>query len=549
MDQAVRFHNRAVSRSRNAPSVICGASTPADGDSIFFREWLASGQPSNQLPISAACNSHCIFCSNNHNPFPISRGIFREIEDIKLQLSLMRNGNRDSIRMSDSTPGRIAEGEAFLHPEFFKILSLVRRKFPVNRLCFTTNGTMLDEIFVKELSRFNPIEITLSMHSTRPDLWARIFGKSLIFAKKAIGSPDLLQKYGINFAGSVVPLPGICGWEDIEHTYAALVSRGAKAMILWWPGYSACSAPDAVRQMEYPLGEFLRFAERMHAHHGKPITAYPHVSADLGLKVGRIVSATQKGNVKNSLGPYRRVLWLTSEAAHGKIKEAIDRSADDDGNVHIAYPVRNGTYGGNIIIAGLLMVEDFIRAGKEALSEHPETELVLVPRTPFDAHCRDLMGNPAYRIAEELQRPVWVVSDNGDIDRLLERAFERKDDMLTAPVKQVMERFNLAWQDEARIDSGLDLIDAFPVRTPWGLLTREELRDVMIRTKEGFSNGTGPLSRVFRLLDGAHALCAERRQDREGAISVLRWTFLLKKRGDWRIGYISQNAEEDAPCG
>ena len=548
MDQAVRLHRIADTGSRSEPSARCGSSPPEESYSIFFREWLAGGQPSNQLPISAACNSHCLFCSNDLNPFPISRGLFREVEDIKQQLSLMDSGIRHPIRMSDSTPGRIAEGEAFLHPEFFKILGLVRRKFPVNRLCFTTNGTMLDEIFVKELSRFKPIEITLSMHSARPDLWARIFGKPLTFARKAIGALDLLQKHGIDFAGSIVPLPNLCGWEDIERTFAAFVSRGAQAMILWWPGYSVCSTTDAVRQMDYPLGEFLRFAERMHARHGVPITAYPHVSADLALEVGSIVSATRKGNVKNSLGPYRRVLWLTSEAAHGKIKGAIDRSADDDGNVHIAYPVRNGTYGGNIIVAGLLMVEDFVRAGKEALSEYPETELVLVPKAPFDAHGRDLTGNPAYRIAEELQRPVWVVSDRGDVDRLLERAFERKDDTPTAPVKQVMERFNLAWQDATRIDASLDLIDAFPVNTPWGLMTRYELRSAILRSKEECPGATGPVSQTIQILDETHALCTEKWPGRKASNLVTRWTFLMNGKNGWRINHINQSAPEEPSC-
>jgi len=93
------------------------------------------------------------------------------------------------------------------------------------------------------------------------------------------------------------------------------------------------------------------------------------------------------------------------------------------------------------------MVEDFIRAGKEALSKHPETELILVPRAPFDALGRDLTGDPAYRIAEELKKPVWVVSDRGDIQRLLDRAFVRKDDPLAAPVKQVVQRFNLSPED------------------------------------------------------------------------------------------------------
>ena len=167
MDQAVRFHNRAVRRRKNAPSAKCGASTPTDGDSIFFREWLASGRPLNQLPISAVCNSRCIFCSNDLNPFPVARGLFRDVEDVKLQLALMDEHYREPIRLSDSLPGRIAEGEAFLHPQFFEILRLIRRKFPTNLLCFTTNGSMLDEAFVNELSRYRPIEITLSMHSTK----------------------------------------------------------------------------------------------------------------------------------------------------------------------------------------------------------------------------------------------------------------------------------------------------------------------------------------------------------------------------------------------
>lgn len=447
MDRAACLHDIADAGLGREPAAQCGSPLPAEGYSLFFREWLAAGQPSNQFPISAVCNSRCLFCSNNLNPFPIARGIFRPIEDIKLQLSLMNSDFRHPIRMSDSTPGRIAEGEAFLHPEFFRILSLVRRKFPMNRLCFTTNGTMLDEIFVKELSRFKPVEITLSMHSTRPDLWARITGKSPAFAKKAMAALDLMRRHGIDFAGSIVPLPGVCGWEDLERTYETFAAKGAQAMILWWPGHSVCSEPGAVRQMDYPLGEFLQYAGRMHARHGKPITAYPHVSSDPALDVGRIVSATGKGNVRNALGPYRQVLWLASEAAHGKIQGLIDRQVGDEGTVHIVYPVCNGTYGGNIIVAGLLMVEDFIRAGKHALSEHPETELILVPRAPFDALGRDLTGDPAYRIAESLQRPVWVVSDRGDIQRLLERAFVRKDEPLTAPVKQVVERFNLSLED------------------------------------------------------------------------------------------------------
>ena len=61
MDQAVLFHKRAVMSRKSAPYAKCGTSTPAAGDSIFFREWLAGGRPLTQLPISAVSNSRCIY--------------------------------------------------------------------------------------------------------------------------------------------------------------------------------------------------------------------------------------------------------------------------------------------------------------------------------------------------------------------------------------------------------------------------------------------------------------------------------------------------------
>jgi hypothetical protein len=539
MDQAVQLHKCAVTRRKNEPTAKCGASTLADSDSIFFREWLACGRPLTQLPISAVCNSHCIF---------VARGLFRDIEDVKLQLALMDEHYRQPIRLSDSLPGRIAEGEAFLHPQFFDILRVIRRKFTTNLLCFTTNGSMLDEAFVKELSRYRPLEITLSMHSTKPDLWARIFGKDESSATKAIDAPRLIKEHRMDLIGTIVPLPGICGWQDIEKTYATFVSRGAKEMILYWPGYSICSSPDAVKKMECPLEEFMNFCDRMREQHDIPLTPHPYTRSRLGFDVETIMSATRKGNVRNSLGPYRNVLWLASEAAHERIRGEIEKRGRTAGNTHAVTAVRNETYGGNIIAAGLLMVDDFVKAGMEALREHPNVELILVPRSPFDSHLRDLKGTPAYRIAEELRRPVWVVADNGALHRLLEKTLERKEDSPTFPVKKIMERFNLAWKDKTAIGSSLDLVDAFPVKTPWGLLTREELRDAILSAKEGIPDGAAPLSQTFHHYDGSHVLCMEKWPSGDTPRAVLRWTFLLKKKDDWKIDYISQNVMEDTPC-
>jgi MoaA/NifB/PqqE/SkfB family radical SAM enzyme len=180
--------------------------------SPFTLEWFAANRPQNQLPLSAVCNCHCLFCSNDLNPFPIERGIVRDIDDLKLQLAAM-TANDGPIRLSDALPGRISEGEALLHPRLFEILDLVRRKFFYNPLCFTTNGSMLDEAFLARLAAYRPIEITLSMHSTIPESWSRIFGKrgDPPAAATAIAAPPLLKRLGMDLIGTIVPLPAVCG--------------------------------------------------------------------------------------------------------------------------------------------------------------------------------------------------------------------------------------------------------------------------------------------------------------------------------------------------
>ena len=261
------------------------------GESIFFKEWLASGGRPNDLSISAVCNNRCIFCSNDLNPFPIRSGIFRDLEDIKHQLSLMEV-HGGPIFMSESLPGRIAEGEAFLHPHFFEVLKLIRRKFLANKLCFTTNGSMLDEPFLKELSRFRPIEINLSMHSTRPELWARIFGRSEKVAAKTLDSLRLIKQYHFDLAGSIVTLPRMCGWADIEQTFSTFVDHGAAHLFLWWPGYTVMTPPEVLELLECPVEEYLAFADRMKARHGPTIWLQPDMNLPFRVPVKKILRNT-----------------------------------------------------------------------------------------------------------------------------------------------------------------------------------------------------------------------------------------------------------------
>jgi NifB/MoaA-like Fe-S oxidoreductase len=362
------------------------------------------------------------------NPFPIVSGIFRDLDDIKHQLVLM-DRHHAPIAMCESLPGRIAEGEAFLHPWFFTILQVVRRKFVTNRLLFATNGSMLDRCFLAELSRYRPVQVNVSLHSTRPEFWSYICGRGESEARGVIEAIKTVREARLEMTGTIVALPRICGWQDIERTYSFLVKRGAKSMTLYRPGFTFRTRPEVRADLECPVEEFQDFAERMKTRYPSvPLLSLPELDAPSRLPVDRIVTHTLTGNPRRQGGPYERVLWLASEVAASFIGDRIGRVAKAAPNRHRVVPVKNETYGGNIICAGLLMVRDFIRAGEGALKRFPETDLILVPKMPFDNLYQDLEGVPAWRIAEELGRDAWIVEETeGNFDPLLSCSLPRAE--------------------------------------------------------------------------------------------------------------------------
>jgi len=510
--------------------------------SPFMSEWLAGGQPSNQLPISAVCNSHCLFCSNHLNPFPVAGGFFREIEDVKLQLCAM-SANDDPIRMSDSLPGRISEGEALLHPQLFEILELVRRKFFYNTLCFTTNASMLDSVFLKKLSAYRPIEINVSLHSLEPPLWARIFGQDTKRAEIAISSLPLIRSHKIDLIGTIVPLPKICGWDSLERTYAHFVALGASSMILYWPGHTKRTQPEIVADLECSLAEFTDFAERMKTTYSVPLIPHPDMVSPLRVGVEAIVAKTLKGNPKNGGSAYRKVVWLSSVAAFCRLESLVKEKTRLVLNIHQVEPVENGTYGGNIMAAGLLMVEDFVRAGKRALEQWPDVELFLVPREPFDSLLRDLQGTPAYKIADDLGRPVWLVDPHGGIDPLVSPRLVTRRGTTNAVLERVMERFNRARSKDEEIEAGLDLVASFPIETSGGVLDRAALRE-SIRAGRDLTEGVFPSVQRLEILDADHALCIEVWPLKNSARWLNRWTRMVRRQSGWLIESIFEGFME-----
>jgi len=371
-------------------------------ESIFMKEYLVS-KAKQTMPISARCNLRCVFCSNYSNPFPITRDVFRDLEDIKANIPLLQPFN-GTINISENIPGRIAEGEALLHPKLFEILNLIRKRFRYTETIeFSTNGTTLTEEMIKKLYAYMPIRIrTISMNSSSINYWQEISVGMRKQGEIAIKAVELLGKYSIPFDGSIVAVPKITGWEGIEETIKYYVKNNVREIIIWHSGYSKLIDPRIKEKIECSFEELSKFATKMRKVYKKPINLFPDLLMPCSVNIQKIMDFMQDmGKAK--------VLWLVSEAAKEMLGLEIERYSPYVWNEHFVMPVKNLTYGGNIIVSGLLTVDDFIRAGKEFLKTKSDIDLVLVPKEPLDTAGQDLLYTPYYKIEEELGCQVKVV--------------------------------------------------------------------------------------------------------------------------------------------
>jgi hypothetical protein len=521
--------------------------SPQTGETPFFQEWLAAGRPPEQLSISAVCNARCLFCSNRMNPFPIMQNMFRGIEDVKLQLSLSSANYDGAIYMSDSLPGRISEGEAFLHPQLFEILALVREKYLRNRLHFTTNASLLDELFMRKLAPFRPIEINVSLHSTLPKLWAHIFSSTQKRAHIAFRSLRLVKKHHVDCTGTIVPLPRICGWQDIEKTFAFLMGEGAKSIMLWWPGFPEKTPAGLKKEIECPWDEFEAFVKRMQqTFPGFPIVVQPNLLEPRRLPVRRIMNFTLQGNLKTFGGAFHQVLWLVSEAAYPEISAMVAQFAKDVPNEHHVFPVKNRSYGGNIRVSGLLMVSDFVDAGKEALQRWPTADLVLIPKMAFDAFFRDLQKTPAFKIPEILGRTTWLVFEEGSFISLKGRGFVKPDNDPQKAFEKILKFIDESVQAD-KFDAVSALVASFPIPTSAGLLKKKELRNFLKQTKSRFASGAGFEKRAFEKLDDDRVVCMEDWPTADPSNTLSRWSFFRRIGKDWKLEmiFLSHNSIEN----
>tara|TARA_B100000959_G_scaffold246764_1_gene272548 strand:+ start:76 stop:1263 length:1188 start_codon:yes stop_codon:yes gene_type:complete len=372
------------------------------GVSKYMYETIAGGYD-NYLPISSVCDAQCFFCSNEMNPFEILREKFRDMDDIKRGIALLSPTAPD-VRIGDSLPGRISEGEGLLHPKIFEVLELIRKKCPHSVIQVTTNGTRLTEEMCQKLLPYLPMKFTISYQSHDKANWCKIFDSPERKFDVVSKCWALLRQYGFDAEANMTPMPSMVGYEDIENTIKFL-SDYVNYLYIFAPGYSRLVPPEIRKSLEYDTDEMSNFFVDMRKKYSMDIDwpldpVRPLDQSQFG-SFFQLMLSTYNQNFKNPL-------WLFSEAAFGKGKKIVEDNLPLVPNNHYVTCVKNKTYGGNIVAAGLLQISDFDKAIENAKKRTNDIDLLLMPKAPFDRFGNDLtMGHHDAFAKHEI--PYWII--------------------------------------------------------------------------------------------------------------------------------------------
>lgn len=370
--------------------------------SDYFLENVSAGNPKNQIQITSVCSSKCTFCSNEQNPFKIERCKFRSVEEIE-KIIFSTDFINGEIRLNDSLPGRISEGDALLHPNLFDILSIIRRKFS-NFISLTTNGELLTTQVIYDLSKFNPVNINFSIPSLNRDNWISVFNSTNEKYNIAINALKSLSQYNINCEPALIPHITQFGFDDLEQTIRFLSDLNFRNMIVYGLGYTKNTNPKSIGHMKFDKNELSDFLDIMAKKYRVAFEWPLDPKKDFHLfDIKKRISPQLEEFKRNQI---YKSYWFTSTAMYEKLNILLNEMTRSTPLETKVVAVENYNYGGNIECTGLWMIDDIKRKIEEM---NFVNEYIVMPSNFLDVYGFDLNGNNIIDYFKSSENKIFLI--------------------------------------------------------------------------------------------------------------------------------------------
>jgi len=349
----------------------------------------------NSIVTGGRCPVKCAYCFcigdhkdiDSHLPFISKQDLLDGCRYISWRNKLINLGDGIS-RLS---------AEAFAHPQIYEFLEILSRSFPQHRIMVSTTGVLVDEDKIDFINSLKNVKISLSVNTLNAKHRKRIYPKpetnkvkKLLKNLKDCGlqlfnidGVDTLQEDITEMSGlrKTHPAKMVFQLKRIEHTRF----HGEKAKVLSKKSIETYEEAECFVNSNCPAASFWAAYTGDYLISPKTLPKlYQYIAQVIDFCVGH---AGQK------------IVFPAAESSFDLWKTWLAGSK----NVQVV-PVKNHTYGGSIIVSGLLTFQD-VKMAIESLNY----DIVLIPHTMVNRAMRDLFNTSIVDFGAEIKAWPMVI--------------------------------------------------------------------------------------------------------------------------------------------
>jgi hypothetical protein len=341
------------------------------------------------MNVGTPCNTKCFYCSQYWNPpdLIIAYPKWLTFDEIKHFLTFVPEKTITAIGYGH----HVSNGEFFAHPNAKEILQhLIDEKYTVRGI--DTNGHFVNEEHIKLLSLL--MKHRWGRSSQIDYLWSGIY-LHLTNYEKTAHTFELLEKYGLPYAVVIVPSLTDLNNGTTERWIRLLNENHNPIEIeISHPAYTKYAPPNVTKHLDFTWDEGWK-----HIREWRKL--YPRIKIDSENQVNASALDQSLSDLIewDNYEPNSKVLFLVSESVE-KVFESHVKKITPFNNYKIQM-VKNTTFGGNIIVAGLLLVQDYIPVIEKVLSEGYKPDVIILPKAGFFFDELDLTGVSVHTIEDK----------------------------------------------------------------------------------------------------------------------------------------------------
>ena len=352
--------------------------------------------------VGTPCNTKCFYCSQYWNPpdVIIAYPQWLTMDEIKHFLTFVPNKVIHEVGYGH----HISNGEFFAHPNATEILKyFIDENFTVRGL--DTNGHFVSEeqvqlmkiLLENETGRGigwddgqNKVDVDENINE---GMWWGLY-LHLTNYEKTKHCLDLLDKYNFPYAVVIVPsLVDLQNGTSEEWIRLLNENHNPTEIEISHPAYTKYAPPNVAKHLDFTWDEGWEYIRKWQKSYPRvKINSENRISPDRIDKSLNVLMDNYKDT--NNL----KMLFMISESVEKIFESHVKKIIPFEYKIQM---VKNTTFGGNIIVAGLLLVQDYLPVIEQVLSDGYTPDLIVLPKDSFYFDDLDLTGVSAYTIRDK----------------------------------------------------------------------------------------------------------------------------------------------------